>query len=212
MVSRRRLVERFAFASRAVHHHRLRRRPVLEVLEGRALLATFTVNSLGDAGSGSGDAGDLRYCINQANADDQANTIVFDSTLFSTPQTITLSGGQLELSDTGGTQTITGPAAGVTISGGGNSRVFQVDPGVTASISGLTISGGSAVGNGGGLANYGTATLTDCTLSGNTAPEQSPTAITARSTAAASRAAACSMPARPTDPDRLHHQRQHRLH
>ena len=142
MASRRRLEERFAFASHAVHHHR-RRRPVLEVLEGRALLATFTVNSLGDAGSGSGDAGDLRYCINQANANDQANTIVFDSTVFSTPQTITLSGGQLELSDTGGTQTITGPAAGVTISGGGKSRVFQIDSGVTASLSGLTISGGS---------------------------------------------------------------------
>ncbi len=135
MASHRRLQERFAFASRPVHHHRLRRRPDLEVLEGRALLSTFTVNSLGDVGSGSGDSGDLRYCINQANADDQANTIVFDSTMFGTPQTITLSsGGQLELSDTGGTQTITGPAAGVTISGGGNSRVFQVDSGVTASI------------------------------------------------------------------------------
>ena len=163
MASRRRLLQRFAFASHAVHQHR--RRPVLEVLEGRVVLSTFTVNSLGDAGSGSNDSGDLRYCINQANADDQANTIVFDPTVFSTPQTITLSGGQLELSDTGGTQTITGPAAGVTISGGGNSRVFQVDSGVTASISGLTISGG----NGGGLANYGTATLTDCTLSGNIA-------------------------------------------
>ena len=36
MANRRRLQERFAFAARAVHHHRLRRRPVLEVLEGRA--------------------------------------------------------------------------------------------------------------------------------------------------------------------------------
>ncbi len=34
---------------------------------------------------------------------------------------------QLELSNTTGTQTITGPAAGVTVSGGGASRVFQVD-------------------------------------------------------------------------------------
>ena len=116
------------------------RRASFETLEGRALLSTFTVNSLGDAGSGSNGSGDLRYCINQANADDRANTIVFDSTLFSTPQTIVLSAGQLELADTGGTQTIIGPAAGVTINGGGTASVFQVDKGVTASISGLTIS------------------------------------------------------------------------
>ncbi len=67
--------------------------------------------------------------------------------MFSTPQTITLTGSQLELSNTSGTQTITGPAAGVTVSGGGLSRVFQVDAGVTASISGLTITGGSAAGD-----------------------------------------------------------------
>ncbi len=65
MASRRRLVQRFAFASHAVHHHR-HRRPVLEVLEGRVVLSTFTVNSLGDAGSGSNGSGDLRYCIDQA--------------------------------------------------------------------------------------------------------------------------------------------------
>ncbi len=98
MASRHRHEERFAFASHAVRRHR--RCSVLEVLEGRALLATFTVNSLGDAGLGSNDAGDLRYCIDQANADNQANTIVFDPTVFSTAQTITLSGGQLELEDT----------------------------------------------------------------------------------------------------------------
>ena len=51
----------------------------------------------------------------------------------------------------------------------GPSRVFQVDAGVTASISGLTITGGSTGGNGGGVLNYGTTTLTDCTLSGNSA-------------------------------------------
>ena len=130
----------------------------------------LTVNSLGDAGIGSGDSGDLRYCINQANADDEANQIVFDPAVFSTPQTITLSNGQLELEKSAGTQTITGPAAGVTISGGGYSRVFQVDLGATASISGLTISGGSgSYGNGGGLLNSGEVTLFDCTFSGNSA-------------------------------------------
>ena len=91
--------------------------------------------------------------------------------MFKTPQTITLSGTQLELSDTTGTETITGPKAGVTVSGNNASRVFQVDPNVTASISGLTISGGSAA-SGGGLANYGTTTLTNCTVSGNSAIHQ----------------------------------------
>ena len=86
------------------------------------------------------------------------------------PLTITLTGSQLELSNTSGTETITGPAAGVTVSGGGLSRVFQVDANVTASISGLTITGGGVSGAGGGLANYGgTTTLTDCTVSGNSA-------------------------------------------
>ena len=57
----------------------------------------------------------------------------------------------------------------MTISGNNASRVFQVDQGVTASFSGLTITGGSTSGSGGGLDNFGTATLTDCTISGNSA-------------------------------------------
>ena len=85
----------------------------------------------------------------------------------------------------------------MTVSGGGLSRVFQVDAGVTASISGLTITGGKTDGNGGGLYNDGgndhadrlhrqrqlrlparrrrpvttaaTVTLTNCTVSGNSA-------------------------------------------
>jgi hypothetical protein len=61
--------------------------------------------------------------------------------------------------------------AGVTVNGGGMSRVFQIDGMVTASISGMTITGGDAgsYGNGGGLLNLGTATLTDCTISGDSA-------------------------------------------
>ncbi len=96
-------------------------------------------------------------------------TINFDPTAFATPQTITLTSGQLELSDTTGTETITGPAAGVTVNGGGASRVFQVDSGVTASISALTITGGNSASLGGGLYNLGTTTLTNCTITGNSA-------------------------------------------
>src|SRR5262249_57691059 len=80
----------------------------------------------------------------------------------------TVSGGQLERTDRSGTETIPGPAAGVTISGNNASRVFQIDGGVTAPISGLTITGGNAL-VGGGLYNLGTATLTNCTISGNSA-------------------------------------------
>ena len=94
---------------------------------------------------------DLRQAVNLANASGGNQTITFDPIVFANAQTISLTAGQLELRDTTGTETITGPAAGVTVSGGGLSRVFQVDNGVTASISGLTVSGG----NGGGLANYG---------------------------------------------------------
>ena len=89
---------------------------------------------------------------------------------FSTPQIITLTSGELELSTPNETVTITGPAAGVTVSGDRLSRVFQVDAEVTASISGVTITGGSEpTHDGGGLYNLGTTTLTDCSVSGNSA-------------------------------------------
>ena len=132
--------------------HRRRRwrlQPSLLALEDRRLLSTFTVNSTGDTGTGSGLVGDLRYCITQANAAGGPETITFDKTVFQTPQTIT---GTFELSDTTGTETILGPVAGVTISGGGNGNVFQVNRGVTATLSGLTITDA----NGSGVANYGT--------------------------------------------------------
>ena len=141
--------------------HRLR--PGLMELEARRLLATFTVTSTADDGS----AGTLRSVIAEATATLGANTIDFDATVFSTPRTIALGGSQLELSNTGGLQTITGPAAGVTVNAGGKSRVFQVDKGVTASISGLTITGGSTTSGGGGLLNDGTVYLTDCAVSSN---------------------------------------------
>ena len=84
---------------------RRRSRPAVEGLEPRVVLSTFTVDLTTDTapttgGSGAGLAGDLRYCIDQADADNQTNTIVFDPTVFGTHQTITLAGSQLELMDT----------------------------------------------------------------------------------------------------------------
>ncbi len=141
--------------------------------------SSYLVTSTAD----SYDVGTLRAGVGWANVSTNANpaniaspapnTVVFDTAgAFATPQTITLSPslGTLELSNVSTAETITGPAAGVTVSGGGLSRVFQVDSGVTATLSGLNISGGSTTGNGGGLYNDGgTTTLSDVTVSGNTA-------------------------------------------
>ncbi len=126
---------------------RRRMQPTLLALEDRRLLSTFTVNSTLDNGA----AGTLRWAVGQANSAGGAETIAFDSKVFKTPQTITLAGSQLELTDTTGTETITGPKAGVIVSGGGLSRVFQVDGAVTSSMSGLTITGGKTTATGGGL-------------------------------------------------------------
>ena len=55
----------------------------------------------------------------------------------------------------------------ITISGGGTVQVFAVSSGVNFTVQKLTIANGKTAGNGGGIANEGTTTLTDCTLSGN---------------------------------------------
>jgi hypothetical protein len=139
------------------------------MLEDRRLLSTFNVTSTADTldSNNNPTSGTLRWAVQQADAATDTSTINFDPTVFATPQTITLLHGQLELSNTNDSISFNSPTCGLTVSGGGASRVFQVDNGVTASISGLTISGGSTSTNGGGLSNSGTLTLTGCTISGN---------------------------------------------
>ena len=99
--------ERRRGRERDAARHRRRLRPTVMALEGRELLSatTWTVNSLGDTGTGSGNSGDLRYCINGADSTTGDNIINFAVT-----GPITLSGTQLELSNTSGTETIHGPA------------------------------------------------------------------------------------------------------
>src|SRR5262249_47959605 len=70
----------------------------VEGLEDRTVPSTFTVvNTLDDGSEGS-----LRWAVGQANSTAGADTINFDRSVFSTPQTITLAGSQLELTDTTG--------------------------------------------------------------------------------------------------------------
>ncbi len=110
----------------------------------------------------------LFEAVELANFRTSADTITFDPTVFASPQTITLTAGQLELTDSA-TTTITAPAAGLTISGNDASRVFAVDHSAVGNLTGLTITGGASANYGGGLYVAGTAVLTSCVVSGNTA-------------------------------------------
>lgn len=84
-------------------------------------------------------------------------------------QTITLTGGPLVVTAGAGV-TISGLGADrLTVSGGGNSRVFETS-GNGLIIDSLTITGGLARGGvGGGIRNTGVLTVNDCVLSGNAA-------------------------------------------
>jgi Bacterial Ig-like domain (group 3) len=152
----------------------------LEALEGRVLLSgatVYTVNSAASNNSGTGNSGTLPYVIGQANIDSNpaGSEIDFDPTIFSaaTPQTITLS-RTLELAETAGPVTIDGPGPStLTISGGQAVGVFLVDSGVTATLSGLSITDGwsefgGGAGNGGGICNNGGAlTVNNCDITDN---------------------------------------------
>ena len=132
---------------------------------------TLIVNTTIDSIAPGGRFLSLREAVGFANFDTTGNaTITFDHGVFASAQTITLALGTLELTNLSETESITGPANGLTLDGGGVSSVLQIDIGVTAAISGLTITHGSA-GNGGGVSNLGVLSLTDCTISGNTAAQ-----------------------------------------
>jgi hypothetical protein len=147
----------------------------LEALEDRWLPSTLIVtNNLGYSTPGS-----LPYEIGRATNGDK---IVFN--LNPNGDTIALEnppgtfGGQTQLIINKNLD-IEGPGAAKLAIAGAGSRVFEVIPGVQATIAGLTIEHGNAKtgafdpagddGEGGGILNYGTLTLNACTLSGNNA-------------------------------------------
>src|SRR5262249_26196778 len=134
---------------------------------GATEAVNLVVVNTADAGSGS-----LRQTIQHANTVAGANTVTFDPTVFATAQTITLTTGELSVTDA---VTITGPGAKLaTVSGNNASRVFNINvPGAGAAvvISGLTITGGNSTNGGGILLQDDALTLTECFVTGNQAQD-----------------------------------------
>ena len=132
-----------------------------------ATLSVQTVHAATVMNTNDSGAGSLRDAL--VNAPD-GDTINFSVT---TPATITLTTGELLVNKN---FIISGPGADqLSVNGNAASRVFHIASGKTVTISGLTITNGSATGNhpddfGGGIySDHATLTVSDCTISGNSA-------------------------------------------
>jgi len=129
---------------------------------------SFVVNTVKDQTDPPGSKTvSLRDAVADANKGLGPVTISFDPTVFAKPQTITLgtiNNYGLELSNAFGATSVIGPAAGLTVTDDGGTTL-TVDAGVTASLSGLSISAGTSTGGyipnpGPALVNSGTLTVT----------------------------------------------------
>ncbi|HEX3273366.1 MAG TPA: choice-of-anchor Q domain-containing protein [Gemmatimonadales bacterium] len=139
------------------------------VNETAAAAGQLVVNTLADPGDGACNA--TQCTLREAINDPSGNAIVFASGLRGT---ITLAGpaqggGSLVIKRS---LSITGPSTGITIRrrpADPAFRIMKVDPAVTVGLTKLALRNGRTDKQGGGILNYGTLTLTDCTVAGNTA-------------------------------------------
>jgi predicted outer membrane repeat protein len=162
-----------------------RPRLVVERLEDRTAPAVLTVNSTADTANNADPYLSLREAIAIANSPTlpvglspqilgQISGTLHgtgnDTILFDISSPIMLGGSQLKLSlpSTSATITIDGGAAGVTVDGNHDSLVLQVDIGVQAQLTHLTLRNGNDVNYGGGIFNEGTMVITNCTIASNT--------------------------------------------
>ena len=131
------------------------------VLASPAWAATYTVTNDADSGAGS-----LRQAMIDANATTGVeDTINFD---LGSAATITLTSGQLPTINDGAGLTIDGGSADITVSGDHKYQVFNVDFGKLA-LNNLTVADGGGL-RGNGIYNFsGTVTLSNSTISGNSA-------------------------------------------
>jgi filamentous hemagglutinin family protein len=124
--------------------------------------------------------GSLRAAVNFANLNlnpaapnNDTNIIRFDTSgVFANPQTINLTNGSLNLTNIDRATTITGTGANnLTVSGNNASTVFIINPSVTATLEGLTITKGKGTATfnqGGGITNNGNLTVNNSTISDST--------------------------------------------
>ncbi|MFZ9860109.1 MAG: choice-of-anchor Q domain-containing protein, partial [Gemmataceae bacterium] len=140
----------------------------LLALEERVVPATFTVVNNLDSGTGS-----LRQAIIDANTTAGNDTIDFAFATGTSPYTITLASAlpNIAATSTAGTLTINGLGANNLIidANQGNFSVFTIATGGNLSISGVTVMGANAAGNGGAFNNSGALSVSNSTLSGNSA-------------------------------------------
>ncbi len=148
----------------------------VQLLEDRTVPATITVTNNLDTVAVDGTVS-LREALNSINGAANINADVVavgaygstDTVLFSgVTSPILLPAGQLAISKS---TIIQGPGSGSltvqnTIAAGTTARVFNITAG-TVSMSGLTVTGGNATSNGGGIATAGTTTLTGMVVTGN---------------------------------------------
>jgi hypothetical protein len=134
--------------------HRTRFRPRFDIFEDRLVLSTVT--NLADDGPGS-----LRNALAITPA---GGTIDFAP---SVTGMLTLTSGPLVVANN---VTVNGPGPStLSINGDHRFQLFSIGAGATVSISGLGIVNGLSNGPGGAIANEGSLTLTNCTVSGSRA-------------------------------------------
>jgi parallel beta-helix repeat protein len=124
----------------------------------------LVVTNANDSGTGS-----LRQMIAYANTIPGADVVSFDPTFFNVPRTITLTTGEIAMTDT---LTLTGPGSTLlTVSGNSASRIFNTSAaptGTSINISSATLVNGKVSGPGGAIACSGQVMqLSDCNLTTN---------------------------------------------
>ncbi len=137
------------------------------------LPSPFFVTTLEDSLNYPDNEVSLREAIIAANLVAGANTIDFDPQLFVTPEVIALTEGELEITDT---LTINGPGKDLlTVDAQQQSRVFHFsNASGDLSFSGLTITGGNALEDGGGIrfGSDGILTLSESSVTANVSREE----------------------------------------